>query len=138
MRKLTKFFGSYSLDQHKAKTGRGLLEVVDVGDLNINYIIDLIMLGNKGMKREEACDKLDTYVAASEDNSYVSAYFELLKEYDMDTKLLRASGIKVQDLIDDYNNKLKEEKDVINKRIESSINVETEQEVKTENTDNAL
>lgn len=137
-RKLTKYFGSYTLDQHKSKTGRGILEVIDVGDLNINYIIDLVMLGNVGISREEAGEKLDAYVAAHEDNSYVSAYFELLKEYDMDTKLLKSAGIKVQDLIDDYNNNLKEEKDIINKKIESSVNVETEQKIKTENIDNAL
>lgn len=138
-RKLTKFFGSYTLDQYTAKTGKGLLDIIDVGDLNISSIIDLAELGNKGMKREDVCDKIDTYLAASDDNSYVSVYFDLLKEFDMDTKLLRASGVKVQDLIDDYNNKLKEERDAINKKIESTVNSVTEQEEKqVENINDAL
>lgn len=115
-RKLTKYFGTYNLAKYEKATGKGVMDLLDIGNFEITKIANLIKLGNeKDMTEEQVYQILDTYLAASPDNSLITAYFDLLDELDGDIKILKSCGVKVEDLkaeftsmANDMGSKLKE------------------------------
>lgn len=99
MRQLTKYFGTYSLAKYEKATGKGVMDLLDIGNFEISKIANLIMLGNKDFKDEtEAYDRLDEYLKSDEDHSLISAYFDLIDELDSDIKIMKSCGIKISDL----------------------------------------
>lgn len=99
MRKLTKYFGTYSLAKYEKATGKGVMDLLDIGNFEVNKIANIIMLGNKDFKsEEEAYEALDNYLRAEDDNSLITAYFDLIDELDRDIKLMKSCGIRVADL----------------------------------------
>ena len=99
MRKLTKYFGTYSLAKYEKATGKGVMDLLDIGNFEVNKIANIIMLGNKDFKsEEEAYEALDNYLRAEDDNSLITAYFDLIDELDRDIKLMKSCGIRVDDL----------------------------------------
>lgn len=99
MRKLTKYFGTYSISQYEKRTGKGVMDLLDIGNFEVNKLANIIMLGNKDFKNEEeAYDRLDEYLKADEDHSLISAYFDLIDELDRDIKLMKSCGINIADL----------------------------------------
>lgn len=99
MRKLTKRFGSYALGKYEKATGNSVMDLLDVGNFEITKIANLIKLGNSDFKtEEEAYDRLDDYLAADEDHSLISAYFDLIDELDKDVKVLKSCGISIAEL----------------------------------------
>lgn len=104
MRKLTKYFGTYSLAKYEKATGKGVMDLLDIGNFEVNKIANIIMLGNKDFKsEEEAYEALDNYLRAEDDNSLITAYFDLIDELDRDIKLMKSCGIKVADLKAEFN-----------------------------------
>lgn len=109
MRKLTKYFGTYSLAKYEKATGKGVMDLLDIGNFEINKIANLIMLGNKDFKSEdEAYERLDEYLKADEGNSLISAYFDLIDELDRDIKIMKSCGIKIDDLKAEFNDMAKD------------------------------
>lgn len=99
MRQLTKYFGTYSLAKYEKATGKGVMDLLDIGNFEISKIANLIMLGNRDFKDEtEAYDRLDEYLKSDEDHSLISAYFDLIDELDSDIKIMKSCGIKIADL----------------------------------------
>lgn len=99
MRKLTKYFGTYSIAKYEKATGKGVMDLLDIGNFEVNKLANIIMLGNKDFKsEEEAYDRLDEYLKSDEENSLISAYFDLIDELDKDIKLMKSCGIKIDDL----------------------------------------
>lgn len=99
MRKLTKYFGTYSIAKYEKATGKGVMDLLDIGNFEVNKLANIIMLGNKDFKsEEEAYDRLDEYLKSDEENSLISAYFDLIDELDRDIKLMKSCGIKIDDL----------------------------------------
>lgn len=99
MRQLTKYFGTYSLAKYEKATGKGVMDLLDIGNFEISKIANLIMLGNRDFKDEtEAYDRLDEYLKSDEDHSLISAYFDLIDELDSDIKIMKSCGIKISDL----------------------------------------
>ena len=81
MRKLTKYFGTYSLAKYEKATGKGVMDLLDIGNFEVNKIANIIMIGNKDFKsEEEAYEALDNYLRSDEDHSLISAYFDLIDE----------------------------------------------------------
>lgn len=97
-RVLTKKYTGFALGQHQKKTGETPVDIMDIGNLSIVRIAQLVQLGNPNCSEEESYTLLDDYLAMDDDNSLLSAYFTLLDEYDRDFKILRASGVSVDDL----------------------------------------
>lgn len=95
--RLTTHFGAYKLAKYEKATGKSVMDLLDVGNFEVNKIVNLIALGNDYKTEEEAYKKLDEYLA-DENNSLISAYFDLLKEMDENLKILKSCGIKVEDL----------------------------------------
>lgn len=95
--RLTKHFGTYKIAKYEKQSGKSVMDLLDVGNFEVNKIVNLINLGNDYKTEEEAYSKLDEYLA-DENNSLISAYFDLLKEMDGDLKILKSCGIKVEDL----------------------------------------
>lgn len=103
MRKLTKKFTSYTLGQYEKKTGKGVMDLLDVGNLEINKIANLIRLGNSDFKDdEEAYARLDEYLASDEENSLITAFFDLLDEMDRDLKIMKSCGVKVASIKEQF------------------------------------
>jgi hypothetical protein len=105
MRKLTKYFGTYSIAKYEKATGKGVMDLLDIGNFEVNKLANIIMLGNKDFKsEEEAYDRLDEYLKSDEDNSLITAYFDLIDELDKDIKLMKSCGIKVDELKAEFKN----------------------------------
>lgn len=111
MRVLSTRFLTYNVYKLKKNNNKNLLDMLDIGNLEIDKVIDLMKLGNRqDITDEELCQKLDDYLNMSEDNSYISAYLDLLDELDKDTKLLKMMGFSVAQLRE---NMLKEMKSTV-------------------------
>lgn len=105
MRKLTKYFGTYSIAKYEKATGKGVMDLLDIGNFEVNKLANIIMLGNKDFKtEEEAYDRLDEYLKSDEDNSLITAYFDLIDELDRDIKLMKSCGIKIDELKAEFKN----------------------------------
>ena len=103
MRQLTTRFTSYRIAQYEKKTGKGVMDLLDVGNLEVNKIARFIYTGNAQMKEEEeAYDRLDDYLAADPDHSLITAFFDLIDELDLDLKIMKSCGVKVSDIKDQF------------------------------------
>ena len=106
MRVLTTKFGTYKLGKYEKATGKGVMDLLDIGNLEVSKIAEIIKLGNtfpKGCDEdEEAYNKLDAYLAMSEDNSIISAFFDLIDELDKDLKIMKSCGLKVSDIKEQF------------------------------------
>ena len=106
MRVLTTRFSTYKLGKYEKATGKGVMDLLDIGNLEVSKIANIIKLGNtfpKGCDEdEEAYKKLDDYLAMDEDNSLISAFFDLIDELDRDLKILRSCGLKVSDIKEQF------------------------------------
>lgn len=103
MRKLTKRFTSYNIAKYEKTTGKSIMDVVDIGNFEVNRIISIIKLGNPDFKSDEdAARTLDDYLAGDDDHSLITAFFDLLSELDADIKVFKSSGVDVRQLYDDF------------------------------------
>ena len=106
MRVLTTRFSTYKLGKYEKATGKGVMDLLDIGNLEVSKIANIIKLGNtfpKGCDEdEEAYKKLDAYLAMDENNSLISAFFDLIDELDRDLKILRSCGLKVSDIKEQF------------------------------------
>lgn len=103
MRKLTKRFTSYNIAKYEKSTGKSIMDVVDIGNFEVNRIISIIKLGNPDFKSDEdAARALDDYLAGDDDHSLITAFFDLLSELDSDIKVFKSSGVDVRQLYDDF------------------------------------
>lgn len=117
MRKLTKRFTSYNIAKYEKSTGKSIMDVVDIGNFEVNRIISIIKLGNPDFKSDEdAARALDDYLAGDDDHSLITAFFDLLSELDADIKVFKSSGVDVRQLYDDFieqtRNKVKTDIDI--------------------------
>lgn len=103
MRKLTKRFTSYNIAKYEKSTGKSIMDVVDIGNFEVNRIISIIKLGNPDFKSDEdAARALDDYLAGDDDHSLITAFFDLLSELDADIKVFKSSGVDVRQLYNDF------------------------------------
>ena len=103
MRKLTKRFTQYNIAKYEKSTGKSIMDVVDIGNFEVNRIISIIKLGNPDFKSDEdAARALDDYLAGDDDHSLITAFFDLLSELDADIKVFKSSGVDVRQLYDDF------------------------------------
>ena len=99
MRSLTTKFGTYKIGQYEKKTGKSVMDLLDVGNLEVNKIANIIMLGNPQMKEEEeAYQRIDEYLSSDEEHSVVSAFFDLIDEMDKDLKIMKSCGLSVDEI----------------------------------------
>lgn len=103
MRKLTKRFTQYNIAKYEKATGKSIMDVVDIGNFEVNRIISIIKLGNPDFKSDEdAARALDDYLAGDDDHSLITAFFDLLSELDADIKVFKSSGVDVKQLYSDF------------------------------------
>lgn len=95
---LTRKFFSYPLGQYEKNTGKSILDLMDIGNLEVSKLIIIIMLGNMNIKEEEAYKLLDEYLAEDEEHSDLTAFLDLISDLDIDRKILKSCGIKAEDL----------------------------------------
>ena len=106
MRMLTTKFSTYKLGKYEKATGKGVMDLLDIGNLEVSKIAEIIKLGNtfpKGCDEdEEAYKKLDDYLAMDENNSIISAFFDLIDDLDKDLKIMKSCGLKVSDIKEQF------------------------------------
>lgn len=135
MRVLTTKFSTYKLGKYEKATGKGVMDLLDIGNLEVSKIAEIIKLGNtfpKGCDEdEEAYKKLDDYLAMDEDNSIISAFFDLIDDLDKDLKIMKSCGLKVSDIKEQFkedvdkkvnNTGLTDHNALVNKAIEVNKN----------------
>ena len=105
MRYLTMKFTAFNIAKAEKQYGKELLDFINIGNLSVEKILILIIIGNNMCTEEEAGNKLDNYLS-DENNSLIDAYLQLLKELDYDTKILKRSGIKLSDIEASLNKQL--------------------------------
>lgn len=121
MRQLTKRFTSFVIAQYERKTGKGIIDLISMGDgedgqaaFKVGDIMNLIKLGNgKTCTDEEAGELLDNYLASDEDHSVISAYFDVIDELDRDLKILKECGVSMKELRDNLKNDMKAKADKV-------------------------
>lgn len=98
---LTLHFGTYAIAKYEKATNKSVMDLLDIGNFEVNKIVNLIKLGNASNKQiqndEDYYRILDEYLK-DEDHSLISAYFDLLDDLDKDIKILKSCGVKVEEL----------------------------------------
>ena len=140
MRQLTKYFGSYNLAKYEKETGKGVMDILDIGNFEITKIANIIRLGNKDfINEEDAYNRLDEYLKSDEEHSLISAYFDLIDELDKDIKILRSCGVRVEDLKAEFKEMASKLGDNLKDKLkETQVNTEINEgseEVKVESSD---
>lgn len=107
-RKLTTRFMSYTIGQYEKANKCSILDALEIGNFEVNKLVQLIRLGNHGMTEEDAYAKLDEYLYSDEENSLITAYLDLIEEMDKDIKVLKTCGISVADLKNNLLSKISE------------------------------
>lgn len=102
MRKLTKHFGSYRLALYERDNNKTIMDLLDIGNFEVRKLATLIMLGND-CEEIEAYEILDRYLKESDENSLISAYFDLIRELDGDIKVLKTCGVNISELEKEFN-----------------------------------
>ena len=109
MRKLTKRFLMSVLDKHEKATKEGINDLmVKVSTMSIQSMIDVIVLGNNNIDREEAANILDNYLA-DEDNTLATAMLDLIEELEKDTKILKMTGVNIKEFRKSIEEEIKEQ-----------------------------
>ena len=106
MRQLTTRFFTSKVAKFEKATGKSIMDLLDIGNLEINKLAVIIKLGNTfgpGVDEDEEAYKiLDTYLASDEEHSIISALFDLIDEMDRDLKILKSCGLRVSDIKEQF------------------------------------
>ena len=118
MRVLTTRFFTSKIARYEKQTGKGVMDLLDIGNMEVNKIANIIRLGNTFPKidsegkeideYEESYKKLDEYLAADPNNSIITAFFDLIGELDTDLKILKSCGLSVEDIKKEFMEKAKQ------------------------------
>ena len=118
MRKLTTRFFTSKIARYEKQTGKGVMDLLDIGNMEVNKIANIIRLGNTFPKvdsegkeideYEESYKKLDEYLAADPNNSIITAFFDLIDELDTDLKILKSCGLSIEDIKKEFMEKAKQ------------------------------
>lgn len=112
MRVLTKRFFTSRIARYEKQTGKGVMDLLDIGNMEVNKIANIVKLGNTfgpGVDEDEEAYKiLDDYLAADPDNSIITAFFDLIDEMDKDLKILKSCGLSVEDIKKEFMEKTKQ------------------------------
>lgn len=95
---LTTRFGTYRLGQYEKKTGKGIMDILDIGNFEVNKLAEIIKLGSPEISMdddEKAYAKLDAYLASSDDNSIITAYLDIIDEINRDLKMFTGVNMGV-------------------------------------------
>lgn len=94
---LTKKFGTFRLAKHEKATGEGIMDLMNVGKFEITRLATLIKIGNPEIpwdNEEMAYEILDKYLEYSDDNTILTAYFDILDGINRDLKMLKGMDFK--------------------------------------------
>lgn len=117
-RKLTTRFFTSKIARYEKQTGKGVMDLLDIGNMEVNKIANFIRLGNTFPKfdnegkeideYEESYKIFDEYLAADPNNSIITAFFDLIDELDTDLKILKSCGLNVEDIKKEFMEKAKQ------------------------------
>lgn len=117
-RKLTTRFFISKIARYEKQTGKGVMDLLDIGNMEVNKIANIIRLGNTFPKvdsegkeideYEESYKKFDEYLASDPNNSIITAFFDLIDEMDTDLKILKSCGLSVEDIKKEFMEKAKQ------------------------------
>ena len=126
-RLLTSRFGSYRIGQYEKKTGKSILDLVTMGNFEVNRLALLVKLGSPEISMdddEKAYEKIDNYLQASEDNSLITAFIDVINELNMDMKIL--GKVKFDSFKDKLNSKVNELSEKLDNIEDEDLNINLE------------
>ena len=136
MRVLTTKFSTYKLGKYEKATGKGVMDLLDIGNIEVSKLAEIIKLGNtfpKGCNEDEEAYKiLDNYLAMDENNSIISAFFDLIDDLDKDLKIMKSCGLKVEDIKSQFTNEI-ENRMTKKEEVEPLEKIETNEAETSEN-----
>ena len=125
-RVLTKKFMSFTVAKWERQHKKGVMDLLDVGEFELNKIANIIVLGNTRGKNEteedvyeRAYEKIDSFLEV-EDNSIIDLFMQLMREFDMDFKIFKAMGMSVDDLEEELKSGVKNRVDNVKDNIKSA------------------
>lgn len=114
-----------SLKDINSKDNGGLASLVmETNPFDLEKIAELVALGNGNCSIEEAVDIIENYLDEKEDNSMISAFFDVLEAYDKKLKLFKAFGMTVDDFKKQIEEKMSATKANIQNKVEQDISAE--------------
>lgn len=104
MRVLTTKFFARPISKWERENDKGVLDLLDVGKLELNKMAQVIKLGSiKGKNETEedhwdrAYEKIDNFLT-QENKGLIDLFLQILREYDMDFKILKTTGMNIDQL----------------------------------------
>lgn len=126
-RVLTSRFGSYRIGQYEKKTGKSILDLVTMSNFEVNRLALLVKLGSPEISMdddEKAYEKIDNYLQASENNSLITAFIDVINELNMDMKIL--GNVKLDSFKEKLNNKVNELSEKLENIEDEDLNINFE------------
>ena len=126
-RVLTSRFGSYRIGQYEKKTGKSILDLISMGNFEVNKLALLVKLGSPEISMdddEKAYEKIDNYLQASENNSLITAFIDVINELNMDMKIL--GNVKLDSFKEKLNNKVNELSEKLENIEDEDLNINFE------------
>ena len=126
-RVLTSRFGSYRIGQYEKKTGKSILDLISMGNFEVNKLALLVKLGSPEISMdddEKAYEKIDNYLQASENNSLITAFIDVINELNMDMKIL--GNVKLDSFKEKLNNKVNELSEKLENIEDEDLNIKFE------------
>lgn len=126
------YYGAYTISQCEKKFGKSIIELIDIGNMEVSKMIPLIQAGfgwaNGGFKmnEEDAAVELDQLIS---EHGMVGAYLCILERIDRNMHIFKGTGITVDDLREqlfkDVENKVSDNKPKIVEFKQTEENKET-------------
>ena len=126
-RVLTSRFGSYRIGQYEKKTGKSILDLVTMSNFEVNRLALLVKLGSPEISMDDdkkAYEKIDNYLQASENNSLITAFIDVINELNMDMKIL--GNVKLDSFKEKLNNKVNELSEKLENIEDEDLNINFE------------
>ena len=126
-RVLTSRFGSYRIGQYEKKTGKSILDLISMGNFEVNKLALLVKLASPEIcmdDDEKAYEKIDNYLQASENNSLITAFIDVINELNMDMKIL--GNVKLDSFKEKLNNKVNELSEKLENIEDEDLNINFE------------
>lgn len=95
------FYGTYTIAQLEKKLGKPFMQIIDVGELEVNKMITLVQAGfgiqggQFKIDEEAAGDILDAVI---EKEGLIGAYIAILDKIDKSIHLFKGTGISISDI----------------------------------------
>lgn len=113
VRELSIKFTSYNIAKYEQENNTTVLDMLtslQSGGMTIGSMAKFLTVGRNRCSLEDACDAIDKWLEAKEDNNILKLLIQLMCEYDMDTKVLSLMGVTHSMLLEEVTKQIESAK----------------------------